>query len=154
MKSKSFLFLVLFYLIAKSAGQSSCDGNCPKGNCDLCYCGTLQSPQNISYWCDQYSWNKAFCECIITHESAGNANAINYNADDNTYDIGLFQINTLNWGFCNSGNPPCAIENNLNCAIDVYKVGQNSFKLWATYSMCSSAVIGVLSLLNYIVNFI
>ena len=52
------------------------------------------------------------CQCIVDHESGGNPNALNFNEDDSTYDIGVFQINTVNWHI-NSGNPPCNITQNL-----------------------------------------
>lgn len=47
--------------------------------------------------CAQFSgWVQSECECIMNAESSGNANAMNYNSD-NTYDVGLWQVNSYNW---------------------------------------------------------
>lgn len=69
------------------------------------------------------------------HESSGNANALNYNTDSST-DVGLWQINTVNWGQCNGGNAPCDLNANLNCAIKVYGWGGNTWRLWSTAAGC------------------
>ena len=77
---------------------SNCGGNCPGGNCASCLCRTTQNVQDITYWCSQYSgWNQANCRCIMSHESGGNANAVNQNVGG-LYDVGLWQINDFNWG--------------------------------------------------------
>ena len=116
----------------------TCGGNCPSNDCVSCPCGTTPSPQNINYWCSQYSWSQSCCQCIVNHESGGNANALNYNVD-NSYDVGLFQINQVNWGQCNGGNTPCDLNANLQCAIDVWQWGGNSFRYWSTAAGCGCA---------------
>lgn len=117
---------------------NTCGGNCPSNDCPSCLCGTSPSMQSISYWCSKYNWNQACCQCIVSHESGGNANAENYNTNA-SYDVGLFQINQVNWGQCNGGNVPCDPNQNLQCAIDVYKWGGNTFKLWSTAAGCGCA---------------
>lgn len=76
----------------------SCGGNCP-GGCASCPCGSSSNYVTISSWCAKHSWNQANCECIIKHESGGNANAVNQNSGG-SYDVGLWQINDFNWASC------------------------------------------------------
>ena len=98
-------------------------------------------------------------QCIMSHESGGNANAVNQNVGG-SLDVGLWQINTQNWASCSGGSPPCDPGTNLACAIDVsarcgvgmrrypdltafptprfrlaqvWKWGGSSFKLWSTW---------------------
>ena len=47
-------------------------------------------------------------------ESAANANAANQNSGG-SYDVGLWQINDMNWASCSSGKAPCDPNTNLNC---------------------------------------
>ena len=42
----------------------------------------------------------------------------------------------MNWNSCSGGNAPCDVATNLQCAIDVYRWGGNSFKLWSTCHVC------------------
>lgn len=85
--------LVVLLLIALALADS-CGGNCPSGKCPTCYCGTTKNNQDIATWCAKYSWNQACCKCIVSHESGGNAHALNYNTNAST-DVGLWQINTV-----------------------------------------------------------
>jgi hypothetical protein len=106
--------------------SSNCGGNCP-GGCSSCPCGTNTNYQDIASWCAQHSWNQvctlnlrdksyipyrplinipyracvaqANCQCIMSHESGGNANAVNQNSGG-SYDVGLWQINDYNWNAC------------------------------------------------------
>lgn len=132
MKLKTLLILSVICILAMS---DSCGGNCPSGKCPTCFCSTNKSMQDIAYWCDQYSWDKKCCQCIVSHESGGNAHAINYNTNGST-DVGLWQINNINWGQCSEGKAPCDPKVNLNCAIEIYKWGGNTFKLWSTHAAC------------------
>ena len=132
---KHLLFLALFL---SSLSADTCGGNCPSNDCSSCPCGTQPSSQDISSWCSQYSWDQSCCECIVSHESGGNANAANLNSNG-SFEVGLFQINDLNWGQCNGGAAPCDVQSNLNCAIKVYQWGGNSFKLWSTAAGCGCA---------------
>lgn len=93
---------------------STCGGNCP-GGCASCPCGTSSNYQSISAWCSKYSWNQANCQCIMQHESNGNANAVNQNGNGGSYDVGLWQINEMNWASCSGGKAPCDGNSNLNC---------------------------------------
>lgn len=85
---------ILLVVLVAVAFADSCGGNCPSGKCPTCYCGTNKSMQDIATWCAKYSWNQACCKCIVSHESGGNANALNYNSNSST-DVGLWQINTV-----------------------------------------------------------
>lgn len=67
---------------------------------------------NIQQICARYKWNKACCECIVKNESSGNGNSMNYNTNG-TFDVGVFQINKINWAGCNGGNAPCDVEKNF-----------------------------------------
>jgi len=97
---------------------------------------------NIASACAQYSgWNQAQCHCIVSHESSGNAHAANYNPGGNTYDIGVWQVNTINWSTCSGGSPPCGESTNLGCAIDVWRWGGGSFKLWSTCGGCGACAV-------------
>jgi hypothetical protein len=86
-------FIVLVLLLALVFADS-CGGNCPSGKCPNCYCGNSKSMQDIAAWCAKYSWNQACCKCVVSHESGGNANALNYNTNGST-DVGLWQINNV-----------------------------------------------------------
>ena len=116
--------------------SSICGGNCPSG-CDTCPCGSRTSMTNIRDWCAKYHWNQQNCECIVLHESEGNKNAMHQNSEG-SFDAGLWQINEANWHACNDGNPPCHATKNLNCAIDVYKWGGNTWRLWASCEVCNA----------------
>eukprot|EP00744_Colponema_vietnamica_P012343 GILI01017340.1.p1 GENE.GILI01017340.1~~GILI01017340.1.p1 ORF type:complete len:133 (+),score=12.76 GILI01017340.1:2-400(+) len=121
--------------------SSNCGGNCPAGNCPSCPCGTSPSRVDIAAWCARYSWNQANCACIMKDESGGNIHAVNYNAGQSAshlWDVGLWQINNFNWNVCSGGAAPCEPEVNLKCAIDVYKWGGNTWKLWSTCSICGA----------------
>ncbi len=48
--------------------------------------------------CSQYTgWDQTCCKCIVGKESGGNNNAVNENSNG-SYDVGLWQINSGNWG--------------------------------------------------------
>lgn len=81
------LALLVFFAFAES-----CGGNCPSGKCPSCPCGTNRKVEDIAAWCSKHSWNQACCKCIVSHESGGNANSMNYNTNG-TFDVGLWQIN-------------------------------------------------------------
>lgn len=86
---------------------------------------------DVTAMCAKYTgWNQKCCQCIVSKESRGNANAQNRN-ENGSDDVGLWQINTLNWEKCNGGKAPCDPTDNLNCAKKVYGWGGNSWKLWA-----------------------
>jgi hypothetical protein len=144
----NFVVLALFFLFAavsastfnNTLGSSTCGGNCP-GGCDECVCGSTSSMQDAATWCAKYSgWDQTQCQCIISHESGGNANAVNQNTGSASYkwDVGLWQVNSFNWDACNGGNAPCDSTQNLNCAKMVWGWGGNSFKLWSTCSACGA----------------
>lgn len=92
LKMMYVLFLILsVYLVSTLAGN--CGGNCPGNDCSSCPCGTTANHVDIASWCAKHSWNQAHCQCIISHESGGNANAVNYNAGQSSaylWDVGLW----------------------------------------------------------------
>ena len=95
--------------------SSTCGGNCP-GGCGSCPCGSSTNYQSVSSWCSKYSgWKQSSCECIMNHESGGNANAVNQNGNGGSYDVGLWQVNDMNWSSCSGGKAPCDPSTNLNC---------------------------------------
>lgn len=62
----------------------------------------------------QYSgWSQACCQCIVSHESGGNGNAVNQNSGG-SLDVGLWQVNTQNWASCSGGSPPVSQESVLS----------------------------------------
>jgi hypothetical protein len=101
--------IIALFLVFVVAFADSCGGNCPSGKCPNCYCGTTKNVVDIATWCSKYSWNQACCKCIVSHESGGNAHALNYNTNGST-DVGLWQINTVNWGQCSGGHAPCDVN--------------------------------------------
>lgn len=86
--------LIILAVLIFVALSDSCGGNCPSGKCPSCPCGTSKKVEDIATWCSKYSWNQACCKCIVSHESGGNANSMNYNTN-NTFDVGLWQINKV-----------------------------------------------------------
>eukprot|EP00761_Pharyngomonas_kirbyi_P011671 gb/GECH01011697.1/.p1 GENE.gb/GECH01011697.1/~~gb/GECH01011697.1/.p1 ORF type:complete len:141 (+),score=24.25 gb/GECH01011697.1/:1-423(+) len=135
-KTKTILALCLLVTLLSSTFAAYCGGNCPGRKCPSCPCGTSKKEENIRHWCSKFSgWNQACCRCIVKEESGGNAHALNYNTNG-SFDIGLWQINSINWNSCNGGNPPCDPKSNLECAIDVWKWGHGSFRLWSTCKKC------------------
>ena len=116
--------------------DGTCGGDCPSGDCPSCPCGTAVNQQDVATWCAKWGgWDQGCCQCIMSHESGGNANAANYNTDA-TFDVGLWQINQINWNNCAGGNAPCDPNANLQCAIDIYQGGGNSFQEWSTCTEC------------------
>jgi len=93
---------------------------------------------DIAGWCSKFGgWNQSQCRCIVSHESGGNANAVNQNRGG-SLDVGVWQVNTINWNACSGGRAPCNPSTNLGCAIDVWKWGGGSFKLWSTCGVCGA----------------
>jgi hypothetical protein len=101
--------IIALFLVFVVAFADSCGGNCPSGKCPNCYCGTSKNVVDIATWCSKYSWSQSCCKCIVSHESGGNAHALNYNTNGST-DVGLWQINTVNWGQCSGGHAPCDVN--------------------------------------------
>ena len=135
---KAFIALAVL-LFAISTVANDCGGNCPSNGCANCPCGNSPNWQDAGSWCSRYGgWDQGCCQCIVSHESNGNANAAHDNGGGNM-DVGLFQINQGNWGDCSGGNAPCDVEANLNCAIQIWQWGGNSFSLWATAQGCGCA---------------
>ncbi len=135
-----FFFVAFASLVAaysdEIVGSTTCNGNCP-GGCGSCPCGTTSNVQSASTWCAKFSgWNQKSCECIINHESASNANAVNQNGAGGSYDVGLWQINDMNWASCSGGAAPCNPSTNLECAKKVFAWGGNTWKLWSTCGAC------------------
>ena len=84
---------VLLLLVALALTQT-CGGNCPAGNCPTCYCTSTKKLLDIATWCAKYQWNQNCCKCIVSHQSAGNQNALTHNPNGST-DVGLWQINNV-----------------------------------------------------------
>mmetsp|Transcript_18806 Transcript_18806/g.44050 ORF Transcript_18806/g.44050 Transcript_18806/m.44050 type:complete len:155 (+) Transcript_18806:30-494(+) len=115
--------------------RTNCGGNCP-GGCDSCPCGESKDYVNIAAACAKFSgWSQSCCECIVKHESSGNAHADNENVGG-SYDVGVWQVNSMNWASCSGGKPPCDEGTNLECAKKVFAWGGNTWKLWSTCGGC------------------
>ena len=133
---RAALAFVLLGLLAVSAVAESCNGNCPGGKCPDCPCGRSPNRQDAASWCAKFNgWDQRCCQCIIGRESGGNANAMNYNTNG-SFDVGLWQINKINWGAC-GGGAPCDVNLNLQCAKKVWEWGGRSFRLWSTAKACN-----------------
>eukprot|EP00128_Syssomonas_multiformis_P009133 Colp12_sorted_trinity150504_noHs@11832 len=143
-----FVFIAVMFAACVQAGttvpaglqgnlsSSNCGGNCP-GGCSSCPCGTSTNYQDINSWCSKYSWNQAHCQCIMKHESGGNANAVNQNSGG-SFDVGLWQVNSGNWASCSGGSAPCGTSTNLECAKAVYNWGGKTWKFWSTCTTCGA----------------
>ena len=120
--------LLIFIALALCTLAGTCGGNCPSGGCPSCVCGTTTSPQSISYWCSKYSWNQACCQCIVSHESGGNADVMLYNKLD-------FSKLTNPTGL-HDEHVSCDLLANLNCDIKVYEWDVHTWKFWSTHLAC------------------
>ena len=69
---------------------------------------------------------------IFTYPSPANQNT------GGSYDVGLWQINDMNWSQCSGGSAPCDGNSNLECAKKVFAWGGNTWKLWATCGACGA----------------
>jgi len=128
--------VILCLLFATVVLGNTCGGNCPSNDCSSCPCGTTRSVVNIADECAKYSdWNQKCCQCIVDHESGGDANAVNENTNG-SFDVGVWQINSINWPSCNAGKAPCGVAENLNCASKIWNSGGRSFKAWSTCGGC------------------
>jgi hypothetical protein len=127
--------IILVLVILGVAFSETCGGNCPGGKCPSCPCGTTKNMVDIPTYCSKHTWNQSCCKCIASHESGGNSNAMNYNTN-NSFDVGLFQINSINWPGCNSGHAPCNVDQNTQCAWYIYGRWGNSFHAWSTHTAC------------------
>lgn len=128
--------MVLVAAVLALAIADSCGGNCPSGNCPSCECGTTKSMLDIDKWCAyNTAWSQSCCKCIVSHESGGNANALNYNTDG-SLNVGFWQINTVYWNKCSGGHAPCYPELNISCAKKIWGWGGNTWKLWSTAAGC------------------
>eukprot|EP00742_Colponemidia_sp_Colp-10_P014478 GILJ01016450.1.p1 GENE.GILJ01016450.1~~GILJ01016450.1.p1 ORF type:complete len:142 (-),score=19.28 GILJ01016450.1:217-642(-) len=131
-----FVASVIALAAATALAQDTCGGNCPSGDCPSCPCGTSPNYVDPGSACSGYSgWSQACCECIMNAESSGNANAANYNSNG-SFDVGAWQINDVNWNDCAGGNAPCDINTNMNCAVDVWNWGGQTWSLWSTCGGC------------------
>ena len=121
-------------LLATAIYADKCGGNCPGGNCPSCPCGTTALKADVDAACRKHSWSQTCCKCIVGKESGGNAHAMGYNTNG-TFDVGLFQINKVNWS-CNSGNAPCDVDSSIKCAIKVYDGAGGKWRPWSTAHAC------------------
>eukprot|EP00823_Brevimastigomonas_motovehiculus_P007611 TRINITY_DN670_c0_g2_i1.p1 TRINITY_DN670_c0_g2~~TRINITY_DN670_c0_g2_i1.p1 ORF type:complete len:144 (-),score=18.63 TRINITY_DN670_c0_g2_i1:420-851(-) len=101
-------------------------------------CGAA-SYVDIPTWCGKFTeWSQSCCECIVKHESSGNAHACNKNVGG-SIDAGLWQINDMNWASCSGGSAPCDPSVNLKCAELVWRWGSKTWKFWSTAAGCGCA---------------
>ena len=133
-----FAALIAIVLLIGVAVADTCGGNCPSNDCPAgkCLCGTDRAPTDVAAYCGKFDgWSQECCKCIANAESGGNAHAENYN-DNGSFDIGLYQINDVNWNSCSGGKAPCDPETSLECAKKVWSWGSNTWRLWSTCTKC------------------
>jgi hypothetical protein len=133
-----YAIAVAFLVLASFVAADTCGGNCPSGDCPSgnCPCGTSSNYVDVGSYCSQFSgWSAGCCACIANAESSGNANAENYNTNG-SFDVGLYQVNDVNWSSCSGGQAPCDPNTNLQCAIKVWQWGGSTWSLWSTCGGC------------------
>ena len=129
-------YLLILAIGLGLALANTCGGNCPSGSCTTCHCGTSTNYVDIATQCSRYTgWSQACCKCIANAESGGNAHAQLHNTNGSD-DVGLWQVNSMNWASCNGGAAPCTVDANLACAKKVFQWGGNTWKYWSTCSKC------------------
>ena len=120
--------LIFLLLVAVVLSKTTCGGNCPSGQCGGCPCGVDANPVDITVWCAKYSWSQACCRCIVSHESGGNANAINFSLQT-YYSAGLWQINEVTMH----------IFSNFGLHVQVYQVSLViPVKIWCALSVSTT----------------
>jgi len=129
MRIAVYVFLTLVSL----AHTDTCGGNCPSDSCSTCLCGTDVSYQDATAWCNQFDgWDQQCCECIVEYGSLNNSNSVD-NVAGIDY-VGLWQIPNTDWD-CASGNPPCDVNVNLQCAIKLWQQ-TDTFTSWLSCGIC------------------
>ncbi|KAJ4457791.1 putative Ctype lysozyme/alpha-lactalbumin superfamily protein [Paratrimastix pyriformis] len=129
----TLLLSLLAFVALAAAEELTVPHNETNGGCSTCGGSAYV---DIASACSRYSgWSQSCCQCIAKHESSGNSHACNKNTNGST-DVGLWQVNSMNWASCNGGNPPCDVSSNLQCAIKVFQWGHNTWKLWSTCGGC------------------
>ena len=121
-------------VVANPSG-SECGGNRPLGGGCGCHCGSTPNVVSVSEWCSKHTWNQANCECVILHESVGNANAIHCGSGEGNDDVGLFQINEYHWG---GDQAPCDPAENLEYAKSIYEQ-DGTWRQWSACAKCGNA---------------
>ena len=133
-----FALVLVAVFFGAAVIADTCGGNCPSDDCPSgqCLCGSSTNYVDVGSYCSQFSgWSQQCCECIANAESSVNANAENYNSNG-SYDIGLYQINDVNWNSCSGGSAPCDPNTNLACAQAVWNWGGSTWRLWSTCGGC------------------
>lgn len=126
-------FAFSIFLLLNWIALTKAEYNETNSACSTCGGATYT---DINSACSRYSgWSQSCCQCIVKHESGGNYHACNLNTGGST-DVGLWQVNSMNWNSCHGGTPPCDVDSNLSCAIKVFNWGGNTWKLWSTCGMC------------------
>lgn len=126
---------LLLVTITTVMSNTTCGTNCPSG-CEACPCGNVTKYETASTWCSKYpGWKLSSCECIVKAESGANANAVRMNTVG-SYNVGLWQIHSLNWAHCSNGVAPCSPDDNLACAVKFFAVGNYTWKEWVTCQQC------------------
>lgn len=68
---QKILFLAMFLILISSL---TCGGNCPKGDCATCDCGSNKQFPDLQQACQYRAWDVNCCKCIVTRISTGNEN--------------------------------------------------------------------------------
>eukprot|EP01088_Endostelium_zonatum_P007662 TRINITY_DN2000_c0_g1_i1.p1 TRINITY_DN2000_c0_g1~~TRINITY_DN2000_c0_g1_i1.p1 ORF type:complete len:178 (+),score=22.07 TRINITY_DN2000_c0_g1_i1:100-633(+) len=152
---------VILVLVYWSVGETelTCGGNCAVGGkCDLigCYCGEevlIASEALVRSLCSMYPWDVEQCVCIANKTSDFNINLINGWVYDNEptprADVGLWQVDSVNWFRCGQHLIPrdklnnhtlplmCDPYINVKCAFSVWQE-VSSFHLWKVCKQCNA----------------
>ena len=154
MKAKIIYFIIIFFQISYAL---KCGNNCPSNLCRRCVCSSkkpaILNETQLKDLCSSFQeWNQTCCTCIASTLSHNNTRFMTQDSEKKLH-VGLWQISEDNWSSCNNGNPPCAKDSNLKCAIENWRNGNNSFALWPnkTVKKCNCAR-SLSSLLNETVN--
>lgn len=130
------LAAVCVHPLPVQAQSTTCGGNCPNG-CPACPCGIENNIVSIDHYCKFFTgWSQECCQCVGGEFSGGESNAAQYNSNDDSYDVGLYQINDINWGACSEGQPPCDPKTNMECAKKVWNWGGGTWRLWGSCASC------------------
>ena len=121
---------------------SYCNGNCPKGDCQECVCGTTNNTVDINNWCKGAKWDQACCRCIVSIISKGNANYMR-NGTWGAYAVGLLGIQGNDGDYCGARENYdilCNPDAHLNCAYKLYSNYYNTWKYWQEAKACGCSV--------------
>ena len=106
-----------------SMKDKTCNGNCPKGDCQECVCGNKSNIVDVKSWCKGGNWEQACCLCIVNLISKGNSNYMKWGYYEGIYSVGLMNIDGQDGDYCGAqGNYEylCNPDIHIICARKIY----------------------------------